>query len=545
MEAVLCVLKPGGRDAQGDWLEAEHPAVVRLSAARRPLLLSEVVRPEGQRPIGMERFFMMDSVLSDVDWLLAPVRAQGLLIGILVLGEHEDKQPYASPDIEAAQLLVARFSSVLETARLCVRASQHAALLNSLYTVATMPNSTFETISEAASAYAMVAANATSAQVEIWEYDQRNMALHYCTAAGHYSHLLFASEEEIVVRDEGDWNSWFFNGEIGSDWAQAGAPACLLSFSRCPDCSFAWLPLQKNGHVLGALLLLYPRPHRFTRVERRVLEMFADQCSTTLENVRMALDLRMALERQKELDMLKDRFITTASHELRTPLTAVQGYIELLCEHKDKLSPQMIIDFAEKARRGCDELALLVSNIVDANSLHSDIENIHLDTLSLYQAVLCVLDILGISVTDDGSRVSVDVDPELMVTGDKGRVHQVLLNLLTNALRYSPADSPIKITGRSEGQVVRLAIRDYGAGIPSELQKHLFERFVRLERDMNSTVRGAGLGLYLCKQLIEAMGGQIWVESSGEPGEGSTFLFELQLVPHNQLPGSLLLQLPV
>ncbi len=81
---------------------------------------------------------------------------------------------------------------------------------------------------------------------------------------------------------------------------------------------------------------------------------------------------------------------------------------------------------------------------------------------------------------------------------------------------------------------MQIHIRDYGLGVPPEEQQRLFERFVRLDRDINSPVRGAGLGLFICKQLLEAMGGDVWVESSGEPGAGSIFTFALQLAPRNQ-----------
>jgi signal transduction histidine kinase/MFS family permease len=583
MESVLRVLKPGVDGPQADWLEVEHPALQRLATTRRPMLLSEVSRPESEQPGGLGRFLTTESPLvqypqtdrvpfgtqakrqnvtasrpalpldrvgegkpepsSDFtpgsqDWLLVPVRAQGCMIGVLVLGEREDQQPYAGPDFEPAQLLVARFSSMLEMARLYEHHSQYAVLLNSLYTVSTMPGYTFKTINDAAKAYAIVVANATSAQAEIWYHDQQQATMRYGIAAGHYPDLFLTTEKDLCPVREEDWEAWFFDGGTGGDWSQTSVPPCLLSLSRRPEYSLAWLPLQKNGRRLGVLLLLYPRPHHFVRVEMRTLEMFADQCSATFENVRMTSDLREAYERQKELDELKDQFITTASHELRTPLTTVQGYIELLCEHKTTLPHEMLIDFVEKARLGCDELALLVSNIVDASTLNTDIKSIQVRSLSIHRAVVRVLEILGAVMERERRQVIVQVDPEWCVFADKVRMRQVLMNLLTNALHYSPEGSPIEIEAGLADNHVRIAIRDRGAGIPPEQQLHLFERFTRLERDMNSTVRGAGLGLYLSKQLVEAMGGRIWVESSGQPGEGSTFIVELQLASHDQQAAS-------
>src|SRR5947209_20416929 len=111
---------------------------------------------------------------------------------------------------------------------------------------------------------------------------------------------------------------------------------------------------------------------------------------------------------------------------------------------------------------------------------------------------------------------------------DSLRLRQVLLNLVSNALKYSPVGSVIEISLDRDDEQITLRVHDHGLGVPLEDQERLFERFVRLERDMNSPVRGAGLGLYISKQLIEAMGGRIWVESGGVPNTGSVFAFTLR-----------------
>jgi signal transduction histidine kinase len=117
-----------------------------------------------------------------------------------------------------------------------------------------------------------------------------------------------------------------------------------------------------------------------------------------------------------------------------------------------------------------------------------------------------------------------------MVKTDPARLRQVLLNISTNALKYSPSSTPLMFTAQLVADSipsVRISIVDKGNGITPEEQGHLFERFVRLERDINSPVRGSGLGLYISRRLIEALGGKIWIESSGIPGEGSTFHIQL------------------
>ena len=136
--------------------------------------------------------------------------------------------------------------------------------------------------------------------------------------------------------------------------------------------------MSRGQQHLGVLALTYARPHVFSQQEKHVLEMFASQCAAALENTHITSQLRVAYERQKELDQLKDQFIITASHELRTPLTAVMGYLELLSEYAGTLSPELLSDFIAKAHRGCDELNLMVGNIMDASRVQIDAEKLRL-----------------------------------------------------------------------------------------------------------------------------------------------------------------------
>ena len=463
------------------------------------------------------------------------------MIGILVLGERGDHQQYAGPDFEAIDLMLARFSPVLETARLYAQASKHVAILNTFYSATTSTGKTFQTIEDVAIDYARVAAEAVMADAEIWLYDSIENALrcitHEGSGGGQVTRL--TSLERLSPLHEGDWSAYYYEGNNPQSWADKSAvggigtinrplqsvPPCL---TETPHFPFAWLPLYEGQRRLGMLILTYPRPHLFSQEEKRVLGMFASQCAATMENARITLELRAAYERQKELDRLKDQFIMTASHELRTPLTAVQGYIELLSEYNLLLTPETRGEFIAKAHRGCDELGLMVGNIMDAGRLEVDAGNIRLCPVSLAESVLHILEILEGMTKQENRVMHVDVTSTLLVMADDLRLRQVLLNLVSNALKYSSVGSDVAISADIHDEEVTLRVRDHGLGIPPADQQHLFERFVRLNRDINSPVRGAGLGLYISKQLIEAMGGRIWVESSGNPGEGSTFAFTLK-----------------
>src|SRR5205085_11814436 len=142
-----------------------------------------------------------------------------------------------------------------------------------------------------------------------------------------------------------------------------------------------------------------------------------------------------------------------------------------------------------------------------------------------------IITLIEPQVTQDQRAIQIFIPDQLHVRADAGRLRQVLLNLSSNALKYSPAGTPIAYYARlapNRSSAV-ISIADKGPGIPPEAQAQIFQRFNRLERDLNSSTRGSGLGLYISRRLIEAMNGNIWVESSGIPGAGSTFNIQLPL----------------
>jgi glutamate:GABA antiporter len=272
--------------------------------------------------------------------------------------------------------------------------------------------------------------------------------------------------------------------------------------------------------AIGLLGAVYPS--LWTRLEQ--------QTAAAREHARLYHELSRAHAQLRELDQLKDAFLLSASHEFRTPLTVMQGYLELLREMEDA-SPDMRRSFLDKACRACDELVLLQANIMDASRLEIDVATLHFANIVLKDICTAVIDLFEPLLLQQQRSIEVAVTPDMLVRADEMRLKQVLHNLLANALHYSPPHTPIRVTAtlEQEAGLVRVSIMDRGLGIPVDKQEVIFDKFVRLDRDLHSSVRGSGLGLFIARQLIEAMGGTITVESSGIQGEGSTFFFTLPL----------------
>ncbi len=241
----------------------------------------------------------------------------------------------------------------------------------------------------------------------------------------------------------------------------------------------------------------------------------------------------LQVEEQRRLNQLKDQILMHVSHELRTPLTGVVGYVELLQMHQEKVDAETHARWIDEVKQGCDQLELLTNSILDAAQVDHDRQHLHLEptpVAPIVHKVLASFDPREVHAY----AIRLDLPEYLTVWADQHALQQVLLNVLGNAFKYAPKQTPISIRAAlsrpssvSANAHVCIGVQDAGPGIPPDEVTLLFQKFVRLKRDLAGTVRGSGLGLYISRQLVEAMHGQMWVESSGEPGEGSYFCFTL------------------
>jgi signal transduction histidine kinase len=241
-----------------------------------------------------------------------------------------------------------------------------------------------------------------------------------------------------------------------------------------------------------------------------------------------------AYEQQRLLNELKDQLLFNVNHELRTPLTEVQGYLELLQVYKGNIDPDLQDKFITNALHGCEELQSLIHTVLDAIRGDSQEKDLRIEPLKVATIVHNVLELFEPHKRQD-YHIELDIPEMLVVSADQEYLRRILLNLLSNAFKYSPRQTTVTISAQpydihspeTSAEYVCISVKDTGPGIPPDEIGLLFERFVRLRRDLAGAKRGTGLGLYISKQLVEAMGGRIWVESSGIEGEGSRFCFTL------------------
>jgi signal transduction histidine kinase len=299
-------------------------------------------------------------------------------------------------------------------------------------------------------------------------------------------------------------------------------------------CTTLSIPLKYKEQLLGCLVFASRSEEPFSQHYTQLAKTYTEQVTAVIAHACLYQHLRSAHQRLQDLDQLKDQFMATASHELRTPLTAVQGYIELLVQYEDMLSPKQCKEFLLKAQRSCNELVVLLHNVMDASQLEIEgrMRPSHIEPIRVQEVLDSVITLIEPQLTKEQREVHRSIPAQLTVYADAGRLRQVLLNLSVNALKYSPSSTPITFSAHAtfgSPHSVIIKVADKGKGISPHEQARLFQRFVRIERDINSSVRGSGLGLYISRRLLETMDGKIWIESSGIAGEGSTFYIQLPL----------------
>ncbi len=315
------------------------------------------------------------------------------------------------------------------------------------------------------------------------------------------------------------------------------------------------IPVIYQAELIGLLAVQPPPPRSYFRpAEVGVLLGFAAHAAIAIREAQLFEELQEKNVELQRMNTLKDEFLVTASHELRTPLTAISGYASLLKRQSSRPNPQKILQQATKIAGAAQQLTDMLQTITDATKVGMVDKKLELQMgpVQLRSAVDMAINFLSVNIEQ---QISARVSSDMWASGDPLRVRQVLTNLLDNAAKYSAPNTEISLTVEAHvlGEVkipddqrnpesaanlpvALVRVRDEGEGIDLEDQQRIFEKFVRASRSLTTAVRGTGLGLFICRRYIEAMGGRLWLEWSA-PGEGSMFSFYLPRIdPPVQAP---------
>jgi two-component system, OmpR family, sensor histidine kinase KdpD len=296
-----------------------------------------------------------------------------------------------------------------------------------------------------------------------------------------------------------------------------------------------FVPIATAQRVIGALEIGgRPERGRFTEEDRAMLQSFADQAALALERTRLAEEERRASVLSQS-DALKSALLAAVSHDLRTPLAVIKASATAMLDASIEWTTETRNDFLEAINEETDRLTMMVSNLLDLSRIEGGVLKPDRDWYDVGELLHDVRDRVETRAASSGQHLIVQVDPALSLAWfDYVEIAQVLMNLVENAIKYTPAGTTITVGALEVPSAVQFTVSDDGPGIPDHHLARVFEKFHRADPD--GAVKGTGIGLAISKGLVEAHGGRIWVES--QPGQGTTFRFTIPGQPVDSVPSS-------
>ncbi|MFC1711705.1 sensor histidine kinase [Patescibacteria group bacterium] len=287
-------------------------------------------------------------------------------------------------------------------------------------------------------------------------------------------------------------------------------------------------PLIIRGESLGAMIFsLSKTEKKISDYEKAILEGFTDAVAVSLENASLYRKLKKTNKRLEEVSALKDEFVSLTSHELRTPLTAVAGSLSTILEgYAGKINTQ-VKEFVEGALNESNRLIRLVNNLLNISRIEAGRLKFEINTFNLSDTVKEVVEGLKAQAKEKNLKLVFGGKDKLTVKADQDKIREIIINLLGNAIKFTDKGG-VAISFWKHTDMAVLSIEDTGRGVEIKDQAKLFKKFERVDgADGAKKKGGTGLGLYICKNLLQGMGGEIWLKSIH--GKGSTFYFILPL----------------
>lgn len=287
---------------------------------------------------------------------------------------------------------------------------------------------------------------------------------------------------------------------------------------------YAGAPLiLRNNIRVGTLCVIDDHARPFSEKQRQALEALARQVVSQLE-------LRLQLQALTRLDRAKDEFISMVNHELRTPLTSIYGSLALIRNQVAGEIPPQAMQLVDVAYRNSERLIYIVNDILDVAKLEAGKLEMQMGSFEVKPFLQKAIELNRPYCEAHGCNLElrlapIDSDNSVRVNGDENRLLQVMNNLISNAAKFTHASDTVEVFFLQKGDQVQIGVTDHGPGIPQEKMKDLFIKFNQLSKASNAKAPGTGLGLNICKLIVEQHGGNIGCESV--PGKHTTFQFTL------------------
>lgn len=497
--------------------DQEVPHIALAAYSKKPVSINDVYHDERINRDIVERFGLKSV-------LIVPMMVREEVIGIIGFNYHSAPVTFTEAQIDFASKLATSVSLATENSRLFSELKLHDKRLDALYSIESVVSRSLylEEIFNVALSKSLEVTDTEAGT--LYSFDGEVLRLEAVVG--------FSPEfkEKAIIRKIGNGIpgiAALSKKPVTMDISQFPSPHLLPYVMAEGLVSFIGTPLMSKGKVVGAMALGTKKKRIFIQDDLDLMFSIGNVIGIAVENARLYREsvenlqkLQKAYEELQTLDKMKDEFISNVSHELKTPLISIKGYGELLYDEKlgglsdeQKKSLEAIIRNAERLTRLINSI-LLISKMA-AGKIEFRFEPLGIDEI----VSLCAGDFRSMM---EKKRITFEKDiPEVSrIRADKDRFIEVITNLFDNAIKFTPEGGKISIKAWDERESVHLTITDNGIGIPSDIIPKLFMRFYQLDAGSARKYGGAGLGLYITKNIMDALHGEIRVES--EIGKGTT-----------------------
>jgi signal transduction histidine kinase/PAS domain-containing protein len=294
-------------------------------------------------------------------------------------------------------------------------------------------------------------------------------------------------------------------------------------------CAEMAVPMTVGDKLLGVFDVQSNSTTGFSAEDANIYITLATQVGVALQNARLYVEQAALVTQLRELDKLKSSFLANMSHELRTPLNSILGFADVILEELDgPLTENMNNDLRLIQKNG-QHLLHLINDVLDMSKIEAGRMNLSPETFTAFEVLEEVTSITSTLASEKNLALFIepDSDQDVKIYADRTRLRQVMINLVNNSIKFTETGNIALRLDALPGARILITVKDTGIGIPADKLEPIFEEFTQVDASSTRKAGGTGLGLPISRKLVEMHGGRLWAESTGIPGEGSTFFVEM------------------
>ncbi len=454
-----------------------------------------------------------------------PLASKGKVIGAMVLSSRK-RRIFSKDDIDVLSSIGSSIGVAVENASLYSELKRHNQTMEILFEIDRVVSQSLDLNEIFKEALAKTIQMTFSDVGSIYLLDEEAKKLKMETYIG-LSETFAKAVSEIKVGDGIAGGAAETKKPFITDIYHYPSPELLPDLKKEGLVTLVGVPLMAKGKVVGAMNLANRSQRVFTKEDIDVLASIGGQIGVAIENARLYQESRIsyeklqaAYEELQSLDKMKSEFLSNVSHELKTPLVSIRGYSELMYDEKLGIIPRTQKKALEAIIRNTDRLTRLIDSLLFLSVQQIGKTELKMKAQFIDEIITASVADMRVQAERKNLSLTKDVPSELEVLGDRDRLTEVFLNLIDNAIKFTSSGGSITIKAWDEYDGAHITVADTGIGVPENVMPYLFQRFYQADASITRKYGGTGLGLYICKSIVDAHRGEIWIES--KVGVGTT-----------------------